>query len=448
VRRLLIALVAAAAVFGLAPTGDGASAAGTPAPDPGGDAAAGLAPVDVFEVSGIVDPIVAREIERAIERAETDGSQALILQLNSKQAVVSRDRMEELASRIANAEVPVAIWIGPTGSRAYGLPGQLIGVAATTGMAPGTRIGHFGAPLSVDGAELDFGDATEALRNGTLNATEARERGVLTLDTADLGVPVLRNMILALDGLVYNGTTLDTVVETQADDGTIQQNSTTPRFFKLGLVPRLFHTVASVPVAYLLFIIGMALIVFEFYTAGVGVASVVGVVCLVLGCYGFGVLPVRGWAIALLVLSMIAFAIDVQVGVPRFWTGMGLLMFTFGSVALYEDGLSLPWITLIVGIGGIALTFIVGMPSMVRTRFATPTIGREWMIGELGEAVADLAPDGVVRIRQALWRARTNRATPVASGDRIRVVAIDGVTLEVEPEHGGARDHRERRAPS
>ena len=71
------------------------------------------------------------------------------------------------------------------------------------------------------------------------------------------------------------------------------------------------------------------------------------------------------------------------------------------------------WITLIAGIGGIVLAFIVGMPSMVRTRFATPTIGREWMIGEIGEVVETVDPDGVVRSATARWRARTNRATPV-----------------------------------
>jgi membrane-bound serine protease (ClpP class) len=94
------------------------------------------------------------------------------------------------------------------------------------------------------------------------------------------------------------------------------------------------------------------------------------------------------------------------------------------------------------------LTFIVGMPSMVRTRFATPTIGREWMIGELGSVVERVDPDGVVEVREARWRARTNRATPVETGQQIRVTAIDGVTLEVEPLDGGAKDYREARHKS
>jgi membrane-bound serine protease (ClpP class) len=93
---------------------------------------------------------------------------------------------------------------------------------------------------------------------------------------------------------------------------------------------------------------------------------------------------------------------------------------------------------------GVLLTFLSGMPSMVRTRFSTPTIGREWMIGEMGRAVTDIAPDGVVEIRGAQWRAYTNRATPVEQLDRVRVIGIEGLVLEVEPEEGAAKDYRER----
>ena len=103
------------------------------------------------------------------------------------------------------------------------------------------------------------------------------------------------------------------------------------------------------------------------------------------------------------------------------------------------------WLALITGIGGIALTFIVGMPNMVRTRFSTPTIGREWMIGEEGTVVTDVDPDGVVEVGEGRWRARTNRATPALAGDPVRVAAIDGVTLEVEPLEGAAKDYREMR---
>src|SRR5690606_12158691 len=115
-----------------------------------------------------------------------------------------------------------------------------------------------------------------------------------------------------------------------------------------------------------------------------------------------------------------------------------------GSVWLYE-GMSLSWITLLVGILGTCLGMISGMPAIVRTRFSTPTIGREWVRGEMGVAESAVDPDGVVLVRDALWRARTNRATPIPVGGSIRVVEISGLILEVEPEEGAARDYRERR---
>ena len=125
------------------------------------------------------------------------------------------------------------------------------------------------------------------------------------------------------------------------------------------------------------------------------------------------------------------------------------LLLTIGSWFLYSDVLGAnirpSWITLIAGIGGTIIMFVVGMPSMVRTRFATPTVGREWMIGEMGTALGDVSPEGIVEVSGGRWRARTNRATPLKSGEAVRVVAIDGVTLEVEPEEGGAKDYREMR---
>jgi membrane-bound serine protease (ClpP class) len=163
----------------------------------------------------------------------------------------------------------------------------------------------------------------------------------------------------------------------------------------------------------------------------------------VLGCYGLFSLPVRPVGVALLLFAMFGYAVDVQTGVPRLWSGIATCSFVLGSLALY-DGVSLSWVTLLIAIVGISLAMLSGMPTMVRSRFATPTIGREWMVGAMGEARTAIAPDGVVTVRDAPWRARTNRATPIQKDERIRVVAIEGLVLEVEPESGGAVDYRER----
>jgi membrane-bound serine protease (ClpP class) len=408
-----------------------------------------LAPVDVVEVSGIVDAIVAQSIGESIERSQNNGAQAVVLQFNTKGAVVGRDRMAEIATAIQESKIPVAIWVGPSGSRAYGLPAQLLAVADVTAMAPGARMGRTGTMLTVSGKQLTFGAADDAVHTGTLGFLEAREQDVLKFSTDDRGVPVLRNMLFALDGLTIRGTTLDTVADVLDKNGQVIREATTVRFFKLGLMPRLLHTVASPPSAYLLTTIGLALLIFEFFTAGIGIGAFVGAVCLVLGTMGMGALPMSGFGLALLILSMIAFAIDVQVGVPRLWTGLGLIAYIGASFTMFRsvDGLTMRpgWLSLLVCIVGVALTFIVGMPSMVRTRFATPTIGRDNLVGTTGVAVGDVNPEGIVLVDGAQWRARTNRATPLANNAAIRVASIDGITLQVEPLEGAARDYREAR---
>jgi len=408
-----------------------------------------LAPVDVVEVSGIIDAIVAQSIGESIERSQSNGAQAVVLQFNTKGAVVGRDRMAEIATAIQESKIPVAIWVGPSGSRAYGLPAQLLAVADVTAMAPGARMGRTGTMLTVNGKPLSFGAADDAIYAKTLGFLEAREQDVLKFSTDDRGVPVLRNMLFALDGLTIRGTTLDTVADVLDKNGQVIREATTVRFFKLGLMPRLLHTVASPPSAYLLTTIGLALLIFEFFTAGIGIGAFVGSVCLVLGTLGMGALPMSGFGLTLLILSMIAFAIDVQVGVPRLWTGLGLVAYIGASFTMFRsvDGLTMRpgWLSLMVCIVGVALTFIVGMPSMVRTRFATPTIGRENLVGTTGVAVGEVNPEGIVLVDGAQWRARTNRATPLANNAEIRVASIDGITLQVEPLEGAARDYREAR---
>ena len=147
---------------------------------------------------------------------------------------------------------------------------------------------------------------------------------------------------------------------------------------------------------------------------------------------------------ALLVVAMLAFGVDVQTGVPRFWTGVGFVTFAVGTLFLY-DGPKLSWITLLGVFLALAVAMLAGMPAMVRTRFSTPTIGREWMIGEAGEAVTAVAPDGTVKVQDALWRARTNRATPLAAGEAVIVAGLDGLVLEVESADPERRPKEHRR---
>jgi len=352
----------------------------------------------------------------------------LVLQIDSNGVVIPAAQFNELLNQIAVSQVPIHVWIGPSGSSLTGTASQLVGVARDLGMAPGTRLGNSG-PLP-DGVPFDV-ERMAPIINDTVNANQAADLGMTSFEA-----PTIGDFIIKIPGV-------QTKEVAQGDQQRLVP-LTQVQFNQLSLVEQMLHTVASPAVAYLLLAIGLALMIFELFTAGIGVAGLVGAGAFILACYGLDVLPTHWWGLAAIVLAMLAFAIDVQTGIPRFWTAAGMALFVVGSLTLY-DGVSMSWVTLLVGVVGIGLTFFTAMPAMVRTRFSTPTIGREWMIGEMGRAVTAINPDGTVQLRDALWRAYTNRATPIEALDQVRVVGIEGLVLEVEPEEGAARDYRERR---
>jgi membrane-bound serine protease (ClpP class) len=368
--------------------------------------------VDVLQVSGLIDPVVRDAITDALRSAEHGHAVALLLQLNSSGGVLSRAELEAVKDRLSHAAVPVTVWVGPTGAKAYGQAYEVMQAAPLRGVSPGTKVG---------------GSRGHALDDET----------ALDQRLADISAPTIGDFLVQLDD---NG--LDTAKVVQRGGQPRREITVRVRNAKPGLLALLLHTAASPSVAFLLLVIGLALVILEFYTAGIGVAAVTGAGCLVLSAYGLGVLPTRPWAVGLIALGMFGYAIDLQAGSPRFWTVVGTVSLAVGSVGLYDDGLRAAWLTLVAVVAGVALFMVAGMPAMVRARFSTPTIGRESMVGEVGSALAAVNPEGTVEVKGAPWRARTNRATPIEKGDSVRVVGIDGLLLEVEPESGGAKDYR------
>lgn len=382
--------------------------------------------VDVIDVSGYVDPVMRDFILRSIEDAVGHDAEALVIQLNSPGSLLPKAQLDALVNAVRDERrVSVTVWVGGYKARAKGGAARLVTAASVVGVARGTHVGD--APAAAGGDDRLVG------RTYTWD-------GALKAKVAQIDAPVLVQFVGLLDGRTVHGRTLDTAEDVKGADGKVHPKPYGVRFAKLGLVPRLLHTATNPSIAYFLFVVGLSLFVFEFFTGGVGVAAGVGLVAFAMAASGFGNLPTRPLGLALLLLSMFGFAVDVQAGTPRFWTGVGTVSLVAGSLTLYAEDTHVPiyWIAAVTVM--VVLFMVNGMPTMVRTRFATPTIGREAMIGELGEAREAISPEGVVIVKGAPWRARTNRATPIPAGGPIRVIAIDGLLLEVEPLEGGAKD--------
>ncbi|MCZ7529847.1 MAG: hypothetical protein M5U31_05605 [Acidimicrobiia bacterium] len=441
-----------------AAAGDGSVASGSR--DDGSGAPTGEGAIVVVQVDGYLDPPNADLIRDALSQAADDGTPLVVLQLASSGSIDVD--AEALAADVAASPVPVAVWIGPSGASARGAGVLLTEAAHVAAMAPGSHIGP-AVPVALDTPGNPDAAATEEL---LVTEAELRGRNVATVATLvderydagearRLGIvdriePTVGSLVVGLDGQIVtvDGEIVRLSTARVVGEGTDARRTPDPevRFDRLSLGDQILHTFTSPSIAYLLFVVGMLLIVFEFFTAGIGLAGLVGAFALVGSIVGFGSLPVEWWAAGLLALGVLGLAIDVQAGGLGAWTFIGSVCLVVGSVTLYGGSslLNPPWWVLVGVVAGSIVFMLSAMTAVVRSRFSTPTIGREGMVGEMGTAEVDIGPDGVAKVRDALWKAHTNRATPIAAGDAVRVVAVRGVELEVEPEEGGAVDYRDR----
>lgn len=415
--------------------------------------------ITVVQVQGYIDPPVASLIRNAIANARRSRSALLLLQIDSGGALDVD--VASLVRQVRDSRVPVAVWVGPSGAHAKGGAAVLAEAAPILFVAPGSDVGP-GVPERLDHGTGSLASARDRL--GALAAAAGRDgpatrgladRSLGATDAGRLGVtngvrPTIGEVIVTLDGRVVRTAAGPVRMSTARVIGTGRGRRRQPNqqvvFDSLGLGARIQHTFISPRVAYALLVVGLSLIVFEFFAASVGFAAAVGAIAALGAAYGFSHLPVTGWGAALLVAAVVGFAVDVQAGGVGAWTVIGTVTLIAGSLTLYggSSQLRVPWWELILVVAGSLLFFVGALPAFVRSRFSTPTIGREALVGELGQADVAVDPDGVVLIRGSRWRARTNRATPVPAGATVRVVAVEGLVLEVEPEEGGAKDYRDR----
>ena len=362
-------------------------------------------------------------LRSTLKKADKEGADLIIVQIDAH-GVAGAD-IDALISDIKNTRAIVAMWVGPTGASYSSELNNLVHSADVVGAA----------------------SKQLAKKVGT-----------------DIVAPSLREFIAAIDNKTIDGLTLSTgcsKAETQSKDSGERYEeckdvelkspekfvlNVTMKFEKLNPISNLGHALINPSFAIGILVLGLCLLVFEFYAASVGVAAIAGIGGVISGIYGLGYLPTQWWAVALVVFGVFAMVVDVQAGGVGLYTIVGTPLLALGTFFATERhdayGVSIA-ATIIITI--MALLFMLGaIPSLIRTRFGTPTIGREDFIGEEGIADGDINPEGKVKLRGASWKARTNHATPIKDGEKCKVVKIEGIILEVEPLVGAAVDYREK----
>ncbi len=423
-RALLLPLLALALLHG--------SPAGAQEPSP--------TPVEVVKVEGALDRIVAGYLEEILREAEATGA-VVVLQLDSPGALGRPGVV--LAERVARARVPVVTWVGPAPARASGAGLLLMAASSVAAVSPGSQTGPLhpvdvarpadrfpGVLGRIGAALLARGEGELELVDRPLTAQEALDLGVA--DVAAASVPELLGRI---DGRVVptaaGPVRLATRVATSPEEGP----GVAIRFRDLGPVRRVLHGVATPTAIYLLLVLGLAALAFESTQPGFGFAGVSGVALLGLAAYGLTVVPTSWAGLALLGLGVGAMTLDVYLRRLGPLTYGGLAGFAAGSWLAWRgvgDAIDLStWVVALAVVGsflfyGFALT--VALRS--RERIVSAQHG---LIGLVGEARGDLAPEGPVYVKGTLWRGRSADG-PIPKGTRIRVRGVDGLILRVEPE--------------
>ena len=399
--------------------------------------------VIAVDVNGMVHPITAEIVEGALAQARNEKASLVLVRLNTPGGLM--DAMRETIEKMVASPVPVVTFVAPSGGRAASAGFFLLEAGDVAAMAPGTATGAAHPVLM--GANMDAvmkqkveNDAAAYLRsicekrgrNSALAETAVREsksfteREALDQKLVDLTAPGDRQLLAALDGRTV--TRLDGTVTTLHTTGAEIVE------YRRTLRQRIISAIADPNIALVLLVIGALGIYVEFSSPGVIAPGVFGGILVLLGLSAISVLPINWLGAALLVLAFTLFVLEVKFTSHGVLGAGGALAMVLGSVMLVESPvpeLRIHWSTaLAVTLPFSAITVFL-LTIAVRARRNKVETGVEGMIGQIGEALTHLAPEGKVFVRGEYWNAVALR--PVAAGARVKVTAIDRLTLTVEP---------------
>ena len=398
-------------------------------------------PVSVIDIDGAITPITVRLLAAAIERAQADGSQALVVQLNTPGGL--ERSMRSMVQSILNAEIPVIVYVAPTGARAASAGVFLTMAAHVAAMARATNMGA-AHPVAVGGqmdkdmlkkVENDAAAfartlATERGRNAewmekaVRSSVSVTEREALKLKVIDLIADSVPDLLEKTDGRV---------VKTKRGLVTLETKNAPVKVIEIRFRDRFLALITDPNIAYILMMVGMLGIFFELSNPGVVLPGVIGGISLILAFFAFQSLPIN-WAGLLLILFGVALLIaEIKIASHGVLTIGGVISMVLGSFMLYEApeaGFRVSWAVILPTVGASAGLAIWAVSAGVRAMRRPPTTGAAGMIGQRAVVRAALDPEGQVQLDGEIWRAIAEDA-PVPAGETVRVTGVDGLTLRV-----------------
>jgi len=395
--------------------------------------------VYVVKVSGTINPGLAEYLIRSMEKASGEGAACLVIQLDTPGGLALS--MRTIVMAMLAAEIPVVVYVSPSGARAASAGVMITLASDIAAMAPGTNIGaahpvHLGhKKLAETMAEKIVNDMvaytkgiaekrgrnSEWAEKAVRESVSVTEKEALELKVIDLIAEDLDDLLEKIDGRKLK------------DKGTLYTKGVSRIVLTEGLRDKILKTVGDPNIAYLLMMIGLAGLYFELSHPGAIFPGVIGAISLILAFFAFQILPVSYAGILLIAVAIVLFILEMKVTSYGLLSLGGVISLFLGSLMLFEGAgpeMRLSWGVLIPTVVMVSSFFVVVAGLVFRSQISKPRTGDKGLIGEVGVAKSRLGPEGKVFVHGELW----NAVAPgtIEPGAKVRVVGVDHLMLKVE----------------
>jgi len=392
---------------------------------------------------GIINPVAAEYLHDAIQFAEHHQAELLVFQLDTPGGLDTSMRI--MVKDMTASQVPVAVYVAPSGSRAASAGVFLTLAAHIAAMAPGTNIGA-AHPVAMGGGKMDTvmkekvendavayitsiaerrGRNVKWAENAVRKSVSVPARQALKLHLIDQVAETMGQLLKALDGKK---------ITMGAHQQTLRTTNAQIRPFPMSWRLKALQALSDPNIAYVLMTIGMIGLIAELYNPGAILPGIVGAISLIMAFYSLQSLPVNYAGVLLLILGLVFLILEATVTSFGLLALGGVTSLLLGSLMLMKEEfpfyqISLTVILPVIVLAGGMTFFIVtfGIKSL-RSRITT---GAEGMVGLIGVAKTDLNPSGKIFVHGELWNAESDH--PLQMGSSIQVTGINGLTLQVKP---------------
>jgi len=397
---------------------------------------------EVIIIDGVINPVVAEFVTKAIRRAASEKAECLIIQMDTPGGLDLS--MRSIIKEMLNADIPVIVYVGPGGARAASA-GAIITLAADiAAMAPGTNIGA-AHPVSLGGGKIGE-EMTAKVENDAAAYVESiaikrnrnkewaikavresvsiTEKEALKINVIDLIASDLNDLLSQIDGRE---------IKTASGVKKLTTKNIAVNYSEMGLREKILDTLSNPNIAYILMMIGMLGLYFELSNPGAIFPGAIGVISLILAFFAFQTLPVNYAGILLILLALILFILEIKVTSFGMLSVGGIISLTLGSLMLFDSSVPFLRVSFDFIIPVVATTsafFILAIYLAVKAQRRKPATGKEGLLGSTGIVKSKIDPQGKVFIHGEYWDATSNEMIP--EDTQVEVIEVKDIGIKVK----------------